>query len=123
MPTYVINRRRGDVLDTLVFHAGQEGSEEAVCVFTDRRRAEAYLTAAGWAENYTIEELGALEMLQWVTQAYQQGTEYLTVNPQRSSQLSGSPQSVILIEDQLAKYAEQLTDAILDTAFSATAHH
>lgn len=120
MPSFVIASKRSEMIESPVFYAGEDGTEEAVLVFTDRRRAEKYVEAAGWSTDYEVRDLSSVELLQWIMHAYQQGTQYVSINPKRSTHTSGDPQSVIVIEEHLARYAEQLTDAVLDTAFSAS---
>lgn len=120
MAAFVISGLNEQYLDTPVFYAGARGEEEAVAVFTHRPAAEAYLEDAGWGEDHRVEELTALELLRWLVHADQEGARYLTVNPDRSTHLAGRPQPVLVIEREVAGYAEQLTEAILRRGGQAT---
>lgn len=82
-------------------------------MFTHRSAAEAYLQEAGWEDDHQVEQLSAPELLRWLVHADQEGARYLTVNPDRSTHLAGTPQPVLVIEREVAGYAEQLTEAIL----------
>jgi hypothetical protein len=113
MSLYVIAKaNEEDVLDTVIFYAGEEGDQEAVAVFTAEAAAQKYLEEADWDEPHEPFPLEPLALLQWLQQAYGQGVRYVTVNPQREAQDAGQPQTVLSVEEQLHRCGESLAETI-----------
>lgn len=113
MSPYVISKTNDkSVLDTIVFHAGEDGDEEAVAVFTNEAAAQNYVDQANWDEPHRPVALAPLALLQWLYQSYNQGVQNLTVDPQRQPQIAGHPQPVLSIESALARCANELVAVI-----------
>lgn len=66
MPLYVLTKKNSEVVDTIVFHAGESGEEEAVAIFTDEKLARDYLAASQWDEPHEAILLEPLALLQWL---------------------------------------------------------
>lgn len=113
MSVYVIAKRSTEQLDTPVFHAGPSDSEEAIAVFSDRNHAQRYIDDAQWSDQYEVGELDVFQLFRWIVKAYEQGTQYVTVDPNRQTHLAGQQQEVLIIEEKLASFAESLTRDIL----------
>jgi hypothetical protein len=116
MSAYVIAKKQEELLDTPVFYAGDSNAEEAIAVFTSQDAAARYIEEAGWNEDHEVGELTAIDLLRWIVKAHDEGTQYVAVNPVRHRQLTGEKQKTIVIERQLASFAEALTREILFTA-------
>jgi len=109
MPIHVIAKKDSDnVLDTVVFHAGEAGDQEAVAVFTNEESAQRYLNEADWEEPHEPVDLAPFALLQWLQRAYGQGVKYLAVDPKRQPQIEGEPQAAFSIESQLTRCADAL---------------
>lgn len=121
MSAYVIAKKGSELLDTPVFRAGPSGGEEAVAVFTDSRRAERYIEQAGWSSGHEVGQLTDVQLLRWAVRIHEDGVQYLAVNPDRERQLANDQLEIIVIEEQLASFAESLTHDILDSAQSDAA--
>jgi hypothetical protein len=113
MAVFLLAKQNEEFLDTPVFQAGDSGQEDAVAVFTNRNLAQQYLDEADWKQDHEIGELDELQLLRWVVKAYEDGTHYLVINPDYQRQMAGSMQRVLIIEEQLAQFAESLTRELL----------
>jgi len=108
MSAHAVAKRGVKFLDTPVFYAGPSGQEEAIAVFTDRSIAQRYIDQVGWADDHEIGELNELQLLRWTTTAHEQGSKFLTINPDRQSQMAGDRQEVLVIKEKLAAFAHSL---------------
>lgn len=98
---FVIAKKDTADLVTSVMHAGREGKEDAVIVFTQQAAAETYLNQAGWVETETTAELEPAAFLKWLIKATQDGPTLIAVNPDRVHQDDGMRQTVIPVDDFL----------------------
>lgn len=108
MAAYLIVRKDCDDWDIPVFYAGDGGRDEAIAVFTGRTRAVQYLRDAGLQEDHRVREFSAIELFEMMVKAHQDGVTYVAVNPKPEQQLVGQRQPVIVLERQLARFAERL---------------
>lgn len=106
--SFVIAKKNCEYLETPVFHAGPQGKEEAVAVFTSRKLVEQYIADANWSDEYEVGELEPIQMVHWLVTANGQGTEMLVVDPDRDEQLGGERQNVIFLGDPLTAFADSL---------------
>lgn len=107
---YVIARKGSGELDSPVFHAGDDGDEEAVAVFTTREATQRYIDRAAWGETNEVGVLKPTDLLRWLLVAADQGVHWLVVNPDRDRHLAGEPQSVLGITEELAEFTRSLTE-------------
>lgn len=120
MSMYVIARKsEKDILDTVIFHAGETGEQEAVMVFTNEAAVQRFLDESDWEEPHQSVALDALALMEWLMQANSQRVRYLAVDPQRKPQKSGEPQVVLSIEAELTRCADSLVAAIVARARSS----
>lgn len=109
MSLFVLTQQDDKQINSPVFHAGQDGTDEAIAAFTTRDSAHDYVKAAGWEDNEAIAELQQRELVQWLVAAFEGGTTVLVVDPNRDAQ-SEVPQPTLtipeLLED-LGKAAEE----------------
>jgi hypothetical protein len=115
MQSYVI-ATTGTCLDTPVFDAGRSDAKEAIGVFTDRKAAADYIDAAGWNSDHQVVELDSLQLLRWIVASYEDGIQFLTVNPDHRGQMADAEQPIIVIEEKLAAFAESLTKGVVAAA-------
>lgn len=108
-----------DVLDTVIFHAGETGEQEAVMVFTNEAAAQRFLDESNWEVPHRPVALDALPLVGWLMQANSQGVRYLAVDPQRKPQKGGEPQIVLSIEAELTRCAGSLVAVIAASASSS----
>lgn len=108
MAAYMIVQKEGEDWDVPIFHAGGKNRDEAITVFTGRTRAAQYLHDAGLEEDHQVCEVSAIELLEIMVTAHDEGVAYVAVNPNREQQLAGERQPVIVLERQLTRYAERL---------------
>jgi hypothetical protein len=113
---YVIAGKGSDELESPVFHAGDEGDEEAVAIFTTREGAQRYIDRAGWGESDEVGELPPRDYLRWLLLADDQGVHWLVVDPDRDRHLAGEPQAVVKIDEELAEFARSLTQDVVRSA-------
>lgn len=118
MPAFVIAKKNEQYLDAPVFHAGPNLDEEAVAVFTRRALAQSYIDDAGW-DDHCVEPLTGVQLLRWMVHAHEDRAQYLTIDLDRRAQLAGEPQRVVVIEEKLAGFAEQLTRDVLAKRMAA----
>ena len=118
MPVYVITKHDAELYDMPVFYAGEGGKEEAIAVFTNRNLASQFVGNAGWNGEHVTAELTAIDLLRLMIEAHEEGTQYLAVNPVRREHFEVENQTVIIIEQQMANFAEKLTEAILEQALA-----
>ena len=120
MSTYVIAKKsEKNVLDTVIFHAGETGGQEAVMVFTNEAAAQRFLDESDWGEPHQPVALDALSLVEWLMQANSQGVKYLAIDPQRRPQKSGEPQIVLSIKAELTRCADSLVAVIAASASSS----
>jgi hypothetical protein len=108
MAAYLIIQKNCDDWDVPVFRAGDGDRNEAIAVFTGRTRAAQYLHDAGLEEDHQVCEVSAIELLEIMVRAHDEGVAYVAVNPTREQQLAGERQPVIVLERQLTGFAETL---------------
>jgi hypothetical protein len=114
MHAFVIAKKNTEFLDTPVFHAGDEGKQEAIVVFTSPEKAAKYIEEAGWTDDHEVGELRAIQLLRWIVNASDQGTEFVVVNPDRSEHMAGRPQTVYSLDDPMKMFSELLDTEIID---------
>lgn len=119
MPAYVITTNDCDEWDLPAFDAGGSGDEDAIAVFTGRRAADGYLRDAGWAHDHQVSEVTAVQLLDLIVDAHHEGVSYVTVNPVRQDQRAGEVQPMIVVEQQIADFAEQLTREVMAKGLEA----
>jgi len=122
MPSYVIASRDSEELETPVFYVDETGEAEAIVLFTRADLARQYIESARWDETHVVAELTPLNLLRWVLEAHEAGTEYLSVDPDRAAQLRGEEQPVLLIEEQLEDLAASLEREIDTLAVETHGH-
>jgi hypothetical protein len=110
--TFVIAKKNCEYLDTPVFHAGPQGKEEAVAVFTSRQLAERYIDDASWSEEYEVGELEPIQLARWVVTANENGTDMLVVDPNCDEHLRGERQNVVFLGNPLTAFADILEGEI-----------
>jgi len=113
MDTYVITQKSSEFVDSPVFHAGQEGDQEAIAVFTTRELAEQYLREADWQQQYEVGALRPVQLLRWFTVASENGTDMVMVDPDRKSQTAGEQQQVVYIGKPLSAFADVLRNDLI----------
>jgi hypothetical protein len=91
-----------------VFHAGADGKEEAVAIFTDQSRAAACITAADREDEFEVGQLQPIQLPRWLVTAYHDGTRLRVVDSDRQSQMCGTPQNVLMLDDPLNALAHLL---------------
>jgi len=120
MSVYVIAKKsEKDVLDTVIFHAGETGEQEAVMVFTNEAATQRFLDESNWEEPHQPVALDALSLVEWLMQANSQGVRYLAVDPQRKPQRSEESQIVLSIEAELTRCADSVVSVIAASANSS----
>jgi hypothetical protein len=107
MSFYALTKKGEEDFTPPVFEAGTAEDEEAVGVFTTAEKAQAFLEAIEWQETDEIAELEPLDLLAWLLQAYQEGLEYLIVDPD-ANLAEGEEQTVLALEDEFEQLAETL---------------
>ncbi|RMF41276.1 MAG: hypothetical protein D6753_09865 [Planctomycetota bacterium] len=108
MAAYLICRNGVDDLETIVFSAGPNENEEAVAVFSDPAKAEAYLQAAGLDGEYTVATVDPIPFLRWVITAHDNGVQHLVVDPDYEQQKAGQKLTSLSIEAQLEHAGDRL---------------
>lgn len=110
---YVIAIKDSDPLESPVFEAGENDQKEALAVFTDRDLAILYLQVARWEGNYSFAKLSPIDLEDWLAQARDEGIPFVMVNPNRNDQMSGQPQRVLILENQVDRTGQALYNEIL----------
>ncbi|QGJ72399.1 Hypothetical protein PBC10988_41200 [Planctomycetales bacterium 10988] len=113
MPYFVISQKNSEELATPIMSLGEEDTPEeemaeAVLLFTSSEQAQKYINEQGWKDSDEVAELSGLSTFDYLIKAYQQGTAFLTINP--DSESTDKPQVIIAIEEQLNKCAESLAE-------------
>lgn len=103
MPSFVLTSKDSDALQSTVFRAGPAGTKEAVAAFSSQASANQYLNDAEWGDSCTVAELQDADFVLWLCSAYQEGIQFVAVNPRRDDQMAGRPLQVIEIQPRLAE--------------------
>jgi hypothetical protein len=106
--SFVIAKKNCEYLESPVFHAGTQGKEEAIAVFTSRNLATKYIADANWCDEYEVGDLKPIQLVRWLATANEQGIEMLVVDPDRDEHLVGERQNVIFLGDPLVAFADSL---------------
>jgi hypothetical protein len=106
--TYVIAKKNRGEWDLPVFHAGERGDDEAIAAFTGAGRAADYLRAAQMQDDHDVHEVTAIELFEIMVEAHEEEIRYLAVNPDRASHSFGKKQPVIVLKEQLHRFADLL---------------
>jgi hypothetical protein len=111
MSLFIISQQGDQQLNSPVFHAGGDGSDEAVAVFTSRDLAHEYVKAAGWEQDEEIAELRESELLHWLMTAADGGTKVVAVDPRREQQ-DDVPQPTMSIPELLTDAGQVLVERL-----------
>lgn len=119
-PTFfVIAKEDTPDLITTVMHAGQDGQEEAVAVFTDQSAAEIYLAQAGWEKTEVVAELETTAFLKWLLQSIESGPQMVAVNPDRTQQENNIRQNVVAVSHLMSSLGSALTESLSASELTA----
>ena len=113
MSAYVLTKKTCRDLSFPTSHALSIDDEETIAVFTGRGAAEKYLRDVGWARDHEVREVTAVQLFELIVSAHHEGVSYVAVNPDGGRQLASAGQAVIVIEQQIAGFAEQLTREVV----------
>jgi len=114
MSTYVLADKAAAGPEEGLLPLGKPG-HMALAIFTDRRAAERCAAAEGWPHPCRLHRLSAMEFLQWMMSAHRQGIQYLVVNAP-GPKLPEDDLPTLAIEEQLARFAELLTESVVRRA-------
>lgn len=112
MSLYIITKVDDQQINSPVFHAGTDGNEEAVVVFTSSSRANDYVKSAGWGGQESIAELQSREFLRWLLTANFDGATLLAVDPENHFP-SDRPQPTMSIPDLVDELGQIAAERIL----------
>ena len=110
MSAYLICRAKVKTLDTVIFFTDPYEKEEAVAVFTDSKKAEAYLSDAAWVGEYTVATVDAIPFLKWLLQLHDEGVQYLVIDPKYADQQAGIRMNTLSIKGHLEHAGNHIVD-------------
>ncbi len=86
-----------NIIESPVFDV-PDGKESAIAVFLSEASARAYIEAAGWERDEAVAEMEASKLMDWFTQAKQDGIDFVVLDPSRSDQESGAELEVMPLD-------------------------
>jgi hypothetical protein len=108
MAAYLICRKERQDLETMVFSAGPNSSEEAVLLFTNPDAAQQFIDEAGWSAEWTVATVDAIPLLHWFLKAHEDGIQHVAVDPLWNDHAAGKRLSTLSIEGQLEHAAAHI---------------
>lgn len=109
---YVIASKGSSELITNVMHAGPDGEEEAIAVFTQQAKALEYLNQAGWVETDTVAELGPQSFLRWLLKSIDSGPKLVAIDPDRVQQDDKIRQSVMPVSELMKRLGPAINECL-----------
>lgn len=106
MATYVLANKNTTELETTVFSSE---SGDTVAVFTDAKKASAYLEDAGWQDEMTVAQLNSVQFMEWLIMCHRNGVKLMATDPLRSEQEAGRKVNTLEIDAQLDQAGEFIT--------------
>jgi hypothetical protein len=107
MPAFLITRKNCCDWDLPVFSTGLS---EAIIVFTSAARADRYLHDSHLETEHEVSEVTAVELIDIMLAAHEEGVTYVAVNPEQQRPSSAIQQRLLRMKPMLAEFAAELAE-------------